>query len=205
MTKIPSKLRHSQQHQNIENNRKWCAMGSANTIRRRSIYKDTYSHSRHWRSGWRLTNLSLKHFYLMSRRNLDLPISCDMCLYVCMYTKTVLLKTNVNNDFSIIKLLAVHALRWRHNGHDGSQITSLTTVYSIVHSSKDQRKHQRSASLAFVREFTRWPVNSPHKWPVTRKIFPFVDVNMTYEHIFVTPSNARGVWCWNWMRNLLLS
>ena len=35
-----------------------------------------------------------------------------------------------------------------------SQITSLTIVYSIVYSDADQRKHQSSASLAFVREFT---------------------------------------------------
>ena len=40
----------------------------------------------------------------------------------------------------------------------------------------DQRKHQSSASLAFVRGIHRWPVNSPHKWPVTRKMFPFDDV-----------------------------
>ena len=52
-----------------------------------------------------------------------------------------------------------------------SQITSLAIVYSIVHSGADQRKHQRSASLAFVRGIHRWPVNSPHKWPVTRKCF----------------------------------
>ena len=35
-----------------------------------------------------------------------------------------------------------------------------------------------SASLAFVRGIHRWPVNSPHKGPVTRKMFPFNDVIM---------------------------
>ena len=59
-----------------------------------------------------------------------------------------------------------------------SQITSLTTVYSTVHSGGDQSKHQSSASLAFVWGIHRGPVNSPHKWPVTRKIFPFDDVIM---------------------------
>ena len=34
-----------------------------------------------------------------------------------------------------------------------SQITSLTIVYSMVYSGADQRKHQSSALLAFVREF----------------------------------------------------
>ena len=35
-----------------------------------------------------------------------------------------------------------------------SQITSLKSVYSTVYSGADQWKHQRSASRAFVREFT---------------------------------------------------
>ena len=64
-----------------------------------------------------------------------------------------------------------------------SQITSLTIVYSSVYSGADQRKHQSSCSLAFVRGIHRWPVNSPHKGPVTRKMFPFDDVITT--HLFV--------------------
>ena len=59
-----------------------------------------------------------------------------------------------------------------------SQITSLTLVYSTVDSGADQRKHKSSASLAFVRGICRWSVNCPHKWPVTRKMFPFDDVIM---------------------------
>ena len=60
------------------------------------------------------------------------------------------------------------------------QITSLMTVYSTIYSDADQRKHQSSASLAFVRGIQRRPVNSPHKWPVTRKMFPFDDVIMSF-------------------------
>ena len=59
-----------------------------------------------------------------------------------------------------------------------SQITSLTVVYSIVYSGVNQRKHHSSASQAFVRKIHRGPVNFPHKWPVTRKMFPFDDVIM---------------------------
>ena len=54
-----------------------------------------------------------------------------------------------------------------------SQITSLTIVYSAVYSGADPRKHQSSVSLAFVRGIHPRPVISPHKWPVTRKMFPF--------------------------------
>ena len=63
-------------------------------------------------------------------------------------------------------------------GAIASQITSLTIVYSNVYSDADQRKHPRSASLAFVRGIQRGPVISPHKWPVTWIMFPFDDVIM---------------------------
>ena len=43
----------------------------------------------------------------------------------------------------------------------------------------DQRKHQSSASLAFVRVNQRWPMDSPHKGPVLRKMFPFDGVTMS--------------------------
>ena len=60
-----------------------------------------------------------------------------------------------------------------------SQITSLTMVYSSVYSGAHQRKHQ-STSLDFVRGIHQWPVNSAHKGPVTRKIFPFDDIIMIH-------------------------
>ena len=59
-----------------------------------------------------------------------------------------------------------------------SQITSLTILYSTVYSGTDQGKHQSSASLAFERAIHRSPLISPHKWPVTRKMFPFDEVTI---------------------------
>ena len=67
-----------------------------------------------------------------------------------------------------------------------SQITSLTIVYWSVYSGADQRKHQSSASLAFVRGIHRWPVNLSRKGPVTWEIFPIDDVimgNRGSEHV----------------------
>ena len=60
-----------------------------------------------------------------------------------------------------------------------SQITSLSIVYSTVYSGTDQRKHQSSASLAIVLGIHGWLLNSPHKGPVMRKMFPFDDVIMS--------------------------
>ena len=103
-----------------------------------------------------------------------------------------------------------------------SQITSASIIYSTVCSRADQRKHQSSASLAFVRGIHRWPVNSPHKGPVriidpqglpenciklswlyswmkqkclrrwSEKGFLYIDSYHSVKHI------------WNWMRTILL-
>ena len=63
-------------------------------------------------------------------------------------------------------------------GAVASQITSLTIVYSNIYSDADQRQHQSCTSLAFVWGIHRGPVNSPHQWPVKRKMVPFDDVIM---------------------------
>ena len=69
-------------------------------------------------------------------------------------------------------------------------ITGVSIVYSTVCSGVDQRKHQSSASLAFVRGIHQSLVNSPHKGLVTRKMFLFDDVIMNldrqvFQSIFV--------------------
>ena len=92
---------------------------------------------------------------------------CYIVLLICMLDLCTLSNKCQNHYGDVIM------------GTIASQITSLTIVYSTVNSGADQRKHQRSASLAFVRGIHRGPVNFPHKWPVTRKMFPFDDVIMT--------------------------
>ena len=84
---------------------------------------------------------------------------------------TIVLHNNCN---SMNNLSLNFTLLWRHNGRDGVLNHPSHHVYSTVYSGADQRKHQSSTSLAFV----RWPVNSTHKGPVTRKMFPFDDVIM---------------------------
>ena len=86
--------------------------------------------------------------------------------------------------YGFFRRQAIFLASWRGQYNDvimgamASQITSLTIVYSIVYSGAHQRKHQSSASLAFVRGIHRSPVNSPHKGPVMLKMFPFDDVIM---------------------------
>ena len=86
-------------------------------------------------------------------------------------------------------------------GAMASQITSLTIVYSTVYSDTDQRKHQSSTSLAFVRGIRRWPVNSLRKRPVTRKMLPFDDVIMSKDALMIMRRSdntcIRGGWWQN--------
>ena len=72
----------------------------------------------------------------------------------------------------------VIASQWRHNNLDGvsnhqPQDCLLNHVFT-----RRSKKTSNSASLAFVWGIHRWPVNSPHKWPVTQKMFPSDDVIM---------------------------
>ena len=130
------------------------------------VYKrlETTSHMSQW------TILTLSTF-------IDVKIGNQCANYQWSNTKTVLIKhdesslstsngvfSNKNNDV-IMSVMA-------------SEIAGPTIVYSTVYSGTDDRKHQSSASLAFVRWIHRWPVNSPHKRPVTRKKFPLNDVIM---------------------------
>ena len=67
--------------------------------------------------------------------------------------------------------------RSQHRTGPCSVLFASRLFYSTVNSGPDERKHQSSASLVFVRGIHRWP-NSPHKGPVTRKMLSFEDVIM---------------------------
>ena len=97
-------------------------------------------------------------------------------LYLFIFSS--LIRSNAKKFNGAVALMQISHYGDVIMGEIASQITSLAIVYSTVYADVDQRKHQRSASLAFVRGIHRGPVNSPHKWPVTRKMFPFDDVIM---------------------------
>ena len=65
-------------------------------------------------------------------------------------------------------------------GAIASQITSLTIVYSIIDSDAGKKKTSKLRVTGLCEGFHRGPMNSPHKWPVMREMFPFDDVIMWY-------------------------
>ena len=76
--------------------------------------------------------------------------------------------------YEVVSEIRKNSLQWRHNERDSVSNHQPHDCYSGA----DQRKHQSSALLAFVRGIHRWSVNTPDKGPVTRKIFPLDDVIM---------------------------
>ena len=109
----------------------------------------------------------------LSWSNVDvLSVSANKLQYIVVETISFLWNASLNDKVVMIHYGDVLM------GTVASQITSLTIVNSTVYSGADQIKHQSSVSLAFVRGIHRGLVNSPHKWPVTRKMFPFDDVIM---------------------------
>ena len=121
------------------------------------MYLRTLNFARLWNT---MLNGSLSHrwFYFIS---LELHIVLRRVIWTNIHIPG-LIRLNHYNDVVM--------------GAMASQITSLTIVYSTVYSGADKRKHQSSASLAFVWGIHRWAVNSPQKGPVTRKMLPFDDV-----------------------------
>ena len=108
------------------------------------------------------------------------------CLGMILQADTLLLPRECDawwKPFVYIDLNNVKSFSWAHYGvvimsAMASQITGVSIVCSSICLSADLRKHQSSASLAFVSGIHRWTVDSPHAGPVTRKMFPFDDVIM---------------------------
>ena len=68
-------------------------------------------------------------------------------------------------------------LLWRHNEGDG-----VSNHHDCLLNRSFRRRSKKTSKLRvtgfFVRGTHRWPVNSPHKWLVTRKMFLFDGVIM---------------------------
>ena len=109
------------------------------------------------RKGLKTPNLAYVYIYIRLMEVHDERIQyAENILWSCMYVNA----TNKSTNYSDIIMSAMT-----------SQMTSVTIVYSGA----DQRKHQTSASQAFVRGIHQRPMNSPHQGPVTQKMFTFDD------------------------------
>ena len=108
------------------------------------------------------------------------PCNHDRDIFVCTNVPYSLNKYSLlmwgQRQFPLKHTTKKQVLKATHKEGVKSQITGVSTVYSIVCSGADQRLHQSSASLAFVRGIHRWPANSYRIGSVTAKMFPIDDV-----------------------------
>ena len=82
------------------------------------------------------------------------------------------------------------SLHWRHNDHDGA---SNHHPHGCLLNRLFRRKSKKTSKLrvtGLCAENSPGPVNSRHKWPVTRKMFPFDDVIMLKWSPLLAPSIA---------------
>ena len=120
---------------------------------------------------------------------------------------------------SVDMILQIHSirqhspLRWRHSGRDG---VSNHKPHDCLLNRLFRRKSKKTSKLrvtGFVGGIHRGPVNSPHKWPVTREMSQFDDVFMqrfyvlspfaadkTYLYVAFTnlneSSSQKASWLW---------
>ena len=139
------------------------------------------------------------------------------CIAVVSYQRKKNRQRNMN--WPCLGLFCLYdTLQWRRDERDGLSIIDVSIVYTTGCWGADQRKYHSSASLAFVRGIHQWPVNSPHKGPVTRKMFPFDDViTKTFCRLFrgalLWKSDFTGneidkyqenYWQWYWVGDIYL-
>ena len=119
------------------------------------------------------------HYIFMRIHSMKYPVACTVMIALSK-VKWDVDRIHMQQCDAIIytHMLSLNHYRDVIMGAVAYRITSLMIVYSTVYSGADQRKHQSSASLAFVRGILRWPVNFRHKWPVTREMFLLDDVIM---------------------------
>ena len=104
----------------------------------------------------------------LSSENQQSQIDIKYCLHV----------KNVNKCRKQDIISKPLALQWRHNGRDG---VSNHQLHKCLHNRLFRRRSKKTSKLCVTGLCAgnhRGPVNSPHKWPVTRKMFPFDDIIM---------------------------
>ena len=133
------------------------------------------------RMGWHRWNLIKLYFIkwlLRSRGALTIYILNfleEAYIYIFHFSNTCLLRRRKSTFPRGRQNPDYLPLQWRHNGRSSVLNHWRIDCFLTRIPGVDQRKRQSSASLAFVKGIHRWPVNSPHKGPVTRKMFPFHD------------------------------
>ena len=115
--------------------------------------------------------------------------STKKCIWICrLWNGTDFVYVSMHYTYQFICHIATH--------YSDVIMSAVASQITSVCSGADHRKHQSSASLAFVRGIHRWPVDSPHKEPVTRKCFHLMPSswveNMPWKHPYID-TTCKGI------------
>ena len=117
--------------------------------------------------------------------------------------------------FSLALCVKPLSLHWRHNDHD---IVSNHQPHDCLLNRLFRRRSNKTSKIRVTGHCagnSPGPVNSPHKWPVTRKMFPFDDVIMWWNRDMPDRNIAANQQLWHklcrqdesvfWTRNISIT
>ena len=174
-----------------------------NTETEMSSFWRNFNHWLHWKlsfwqlpvqpvmkisSKWRHFRFSVKHKQSGCHFSDDIFIDSFLnkkFLILIQISLTCVAKTRIGNKSTLVQVIVwkitlcylnqqlcshIVSLHWRHSGCDG---VSNHKPYDCLRNRLFRRKSKKTSKLCVT-----GPVDSPHKWPVTRKMFPFDDLIM---------------------------
>ena len=129
----------------------------------------------HYLNQWWLVNWTIVNkFQWNGNQNIAIFVQENAFEYIGDWNQN----TTVFIQENTFDYVCCKTLQWRHNERDGvSNHQRLDCLLNRLFRPRS-KKTSKLRSLAFVRGIHRWPMGSPHKGPVTRKMFPFYDVIM---------------------------
>ena len=111
-----------------------------------------------------------------------LRMGCRTCILVkFVWLSDIHASNNNKGRFRCVpSVYKTYTLRWRHNGRDS---VSNYQPHDCLLNRLFRRRSKKTSKLRVTGlcvGSSPGPVNSPHKWPVTWKMFPFDDVIMLH-------------------------
>ena len=127
--------------------------------------------------------LDYRRIYVPFGLNEIMAVMCNIAIHILSCLNFYMYAFIIYAYIIMSQIVSPHtvmSLRWRHNERDG---VSNHQPHDCLLNRLSRRRSKETSKLCvtgLLRGIHRWPVNSPHKGPVTRKMFPFDDVIVSY-------------------------
>ena len=135
---------------------------------------------------------TVSHYYKTLRALLCNAKNYEYMNY--MNPRLTMLSTKPNNKTMCI-IYWVYSLHWRHNGRDGVSNHQPNDCLLNPMFRRRSKKTSKLRVTAFCAGNSPGSVNSPHKWPVTRKMFHLMTSSCVgVKRFFVITASKRHTW-----------